>query len=102
MCHNITEENWPEIVRRVHTLMAAHVRHYVASISRSVDNESGAAHGSGVYVDINHRPLLLTCEHVVRTGYEGGARIAHLPVADRNYPAFPNPWFFEPDPVISP
>ncbi len=99
MCQDITAENWPDLVRRVHTATAAHVRPYTASISRSVDDESGAAHGSGLYLDIKGRPFLLTCEHVVRRGYEGGGRIAHLPRAGGNYHAFPNPWFSECDPV---
>ena len=68
MGQNITQEPWAEIVRRVHMAMAAHVSPYIASISRSVDNENGTAHGSGIYLDIKDRPFLLTCEHVVHTG----------------------------------
>jgi len=99
MCQNATEENWADVVRRVHKEMAEHVRPFLASISRSEDNVNGKAHGSGVYLDIGGKPYLLTCEHVVATGLANGGRIAHLPKADDFYHAFPNPWFYEPDPV---
>jgi len=79
MCHGIAEEDWPDVVRHVHKEMADHVRPNLASISRTEDNVSGKAHGSGGYVDIKGTPYLLTCEHVVREGYEKGGRIAHLP-----------------------
>src|ERR1700722_5613652 len=99
MCQNATEENWADIVRRVHKEMAEHVRPFLASISRSEDNVNGNAHGSSVYLDIKAKPYLLTCEHVVRKGYENMGRIAPLPKLGGFYHAFPNPWFYEPDPV---
>jgi len=99
MCNNITEQNWPDIVRDVHTRMAEHVQPYLASISRTDDNQSGDAHGSGVYLELKERPYLLTCEHVVRLGYENGYHIVHLPKAGGNYFVFSNPWFLEPCPA---
>jgi hypothetical protein len=99
MCIDINEHNWPDIVRDVHARMAEHVWPDLAAISKTDDNESGKAHGSGVYLDIKTRPYLLTCEHVVRQGYDNGYRITHLPKAGDNYCAFNNPWFYAPDPV---
>jgi hypothetical protein len=96
---NITAENWPEIVRRVHTAMAEHVGPYLASISRTHDNKSGKAHGSGIYVAMKKEPGLATCEHVVRTGYESGYRITHLPKDGGYYHAFNREWLAEPYPV---
>ena len=100
MCQTITEENWPTVVQQVHREMAEHVRPLLACISRSGDNVSGTAHGSGVYLDIKNRPFLLTCEHVVRKGYANGGRIAHLPKRGGYYHVFPNPWFFDLIPSI--
>lgn len=98
MYSNVTQENWPDIVRNIHTRMAEHVRPYLASISMSDDNQSGQACGSGVYLQLNARPYLLTCEHVARASNKG-YRIAHLPKAGDNYCAFPYPWFPDPYPV---
>ncbi len=93
MSADITAENWPGIVRRVHAAMAGHVRPYLASISKTNDNKSGKAHGSGIYLAMKKGPSLGTCEHVVREGYEDGYRIAHLPKAGANYYAFNKEWF---------
>ena len=98
MCNNITEANWSGVVRNVHTRMAEHIRPYIASISRTDDDQSSEAHGSGVYLEFKERSYLLTCEHVVRA-YQQGYRIAHLPKAGSNYCAFNNPWFPDPYPV---
>lgn len=99
MCNDITAESWPDLVRDVHARVAAHVRPYLASISRTRDNQSGKAHGSGVYLEFQTHPDLLTCEHVVQSGYANGYRIAHLPRAGGSYFAFTNPWIAEADPV---
>src|SRR5580692_6333925 len=95
MGNNITPENWPDIARHVHSQTAAHVRPYLASISKTQDNQNGKAHGSGVYLEVKERHYLLTCEHVVQKGYSDGYRIAHLPTVGGYYCAFNNPWFFE-------
>jgi hypothetical protein len=99
MCEHITERNWTKIARWVHTQMAEHVRLYIASISKTLDNENGEAHGSGVYLELmKDRQYLLTCEHVVREGYANGYRITHLPKVGGNYQAFAHPFFSEPFP----
>jgi hypothetical protein len=95
MCNGVTEENWPDVVRRVHGAMAEFIRPYLASISKTNDHVSGKAHGSGVYLDTKLGPSLVTCEHVVRLGYQNGYRIAHLPKAGENYYAFNKEWFTE-------
>jgi hypothetical protein len=95
----IAPEAWPGIVRRVHAAMAEHVRPYLASISKTKDNKSGTAHGSGIYLAMRKGPSLGTCEHVVRQGHKDGHRIAHLPKARAFYCAFNNQWFVQPYPV---
>jgi hypothetical protein len=99
MSEDITPENWPGIARRVHVAMAKHVQPYLASISKTGDNRSGEAHGSGIYLAMKKGPSLGTCEHVVREGYQGGYRIAHLPKAGGHYCAFNKEWFAQPGPV---
>jgi hypothetical protein len=100
MCNCISEKNWPDIVRDVHARMAEHVGPYLASISRTDDNQSGKAHASGVYLEVKQRPYLLSCKHVLHA-YEQGYRIAHLPKAGGNYFAFSNPGFLNPILLIS-
>lgn len=99
MSNDITAENWLDIACRVHGAMAVHVRPYLASISKTNDNVSGIAHGSGVYFDLKRGPSLVTCEHVVRLGLANGYRIVHLPKDAGYYYAFNKPWYTEPFPL---
>jgi hypothetical protein len=99
MWNDITEKEWSNLVRDVHMRMAKHVQPYLASISKTDDNTSGMAHGSGVYLELKERVGLLTCHHVVNTASVMGYRIAHLPKAGAYYHAFKNPWVTEPSPA---
>jgi len=99
MCEDITEKKWAAQVQRVHSQMASYVQPYLASISRTYDNIHAQHHGSGVYLELNSDRYLLTCEHVVRTGYENGNRITHLPKANSYYHSFPTEWRAVPFPV---
>ena len=97
----ITEENWPRILKSVHTQMAEHVRPYLTPISKSApsDSESGSPHGSGTVVEVKRRHYLLTCEHVVKLAFEAGYRLAYLPREGDFYRALLHEWFYEPAPV---
>jgi hypothetical protein len=93
------DEAWRNDVKRVHRQMVERIRGSVASISRTRDDRTVEAAGSGVYLKLLERIYLLSCEHVVTKGYSSGFRLAHLPRADASYHVFPHPWIKQEWPV---
>lgn len=89
---SVTEQNWPTYTARVHRAMSALVLPFIASLSRTRDNRRGEAVGSGVYLKLRGKRFLVTCEHELTKGYQPNYRLAHLPMAERNCYAFPQPW----------
>jgi hypothetical protein len=88
----VNSQDWKERVGHIHAEMAVHVQPFLASISKTDDGESGRACGTGVYLELQECPFLLTCEHVARWQGKNGYRLAHLLVPNGLYHAFSNPF----------
>jgi hypothetical protein len=95
----VTEQNWPHHRARVHREMSALTTPFIASLSRTKDNRRGEHVGTGIYITLQGKRFLLTCEHELQQGYRPDYRLAHLPKAEGNYYAFPHPWIAFPWPV---
>jgi len=95
---HVTKENWPSLLRNVHSQMANHARRYIAPISSSAGDGTGDAYGSGVYLELRGRPYLLTCEHVVRPHMQGVLRLGHVLKDGGDYYALTQGILVEPEP----
>lgn len=74
------------------------VKRFVTPISMSVERSHGVSWGTGTYLEIPGRHILLTNNHVVADVPAGG-RLAHLPGPTDDYMAICDLWHREPYPI---
>jgi hypothetical protein len=94
----MTNLEWSERCASVKDAMREWVKHYVTPISMSVEHGHGVSWGTGTYLDISGKHILLTNNHVV-TGLPNDARLAHLPDPTDDYVAICSRWSREPYPI---
>lgn len=94
----MTSAEWSERCASVKDAMREWAKRFVTPISMSTEHGHGVSWGTGTYLDISGRRLLLTNNHVVAQVPNGG-RLAHLPGPTDDYVALVNHWCQVPYPT---
>lgn len=89
---------WSTHCARVKDAMREWVKRFVTPISMSAEYGHGVSWGTGTYLKIADRHLLLTNNHVIADVPEGGC-LAHLPGPTDDYVAVVRPWCRVPYPI---
>lgn len=94
----MTTEEWSEHCARVKNEMREWAKRFVTPISMSEEYGHGVSWGTGTYLEISGKHILLTNNHVVADVPAGG-RLAYLPGPTDDYVAIVNPWCRAPYPT---
>ncbi len=94
----MTTEEWSERCASVKDAMREWAKRFATPISLSEEYGHGVSWGTGTYLDISGKHVLLTNNHVVADVPAGG-RLAHLPGPTDDYVAIVNPWCCAPYPT---
>lgn len=89
---------WSEHCARVKDAMRNWVTRFVTPISMSVEHGHGVSWGTGTYLEISGKHVLLTNDHVVAEVPAHG-RLAHLPGPTNDYVAIVKSWCRAPYPT---
>jgi trypsin-like peptidase len=92
MYRQIAEKEWPEVRKHISQSMTERVAPYLASISLKTPEGKVFLLGSGIYLELNGAPYLLTCEHIARNQGRNMSRLGHVLEDGANYLAFPHPF----------
>lgn len=93
---NLSESEWKRICRDTTRAMEAEVRRYVTPVSHPISDEEGELAGSGSYIEVDNRRLLITNEHVVRGQ---GKQFAHQYTECEGVFLLEEPLAVEPPPI---
>ena len=88
----MTVAEWSQHCAKVKDAMRDWVKRFVTPISMSVEHGHGASWGTGTYLEISGKHVLLTNNHVVAEVPDGG-RLAHLPGPTDDYVAIGSTWY---------
>lgn len=89
----MTPDEWKNVCDRVTDSMRGHTRPFVTPLSTSNDDHVRLV-GSGSYVEVHGRPILLTCEHVARN-----APMEYRFYGSESVFRYPRPFTMEPHPI---